>query len=186
MRNIKFKCLCVEDIFDVTPTKRSISNIDELLPGDVPVISNTLSDNGVLKYVNAIPLNKGGVITVSDTIGGAESMFYQKRDFIGYSHIQGLTPIDFVLSENIALYIITVIRLSTVNKYDYGTKFNRSEINKTSLTLPWNSRIDRPDYILMDKLGCILKKLVVQNLRKNLDIQLEDYKTLANTSKLTV
>ena len=43
-------------------------------------------------YSTLTPLNKGNTITCSDTTIGADTMFYQEKDFIGYSHIQHFVP----------------------------------------------------------------------------------------------
>jgi hypothetical protein len=74
---------------------------------------------------------------------GADTMFYQEKDFIGYSHIQHLVPKFSPFDKSIASAIITASRISTEKKYDYGNKFNRAEMNKTKILLPTkNGKID--------------------------------------------
>lgn len=87
--------------------------------------------------------NNGNTLTCSDTTMGADTMFYQAKDFIGYSHIQHLVPKFTPFNKSIASAIITASRISTSKKYDYGNKFNRSEMNKTKILLPTkNNKID--------------------------------------------
>lgn len=87
--------------------------------------------------------NKGNTITCSDTTLGADTMFYQEKDFIGYSHIQHLVPKFKPFNKSIATAIISASRISTAKKYDYGNKFNRAEMNKTKILLPFkNGKID--------------------------------------------
>ena len=88
--------------------------------------------------------NKGNTITCSDTTLGAETMYYQENDFIGYSHIQHLTPLIKEFDKNIATAVISSSRIATENKYDYGNKFNREAMNKTNIKLPAkkNGKID--------------------------------------------
>lgn len=94
-------------------------------------------------YSNMKANNKGNSLTCSDTTMGAETMFYQEKDFIGYSHIQHLVPKFKVFNKAIAYMIITASRIATANKYDYGTKFNRKAMNATKITLPThNGAID--------------------------------------------
>ncbi len=62
-------------------------------------------------------LNKGNSITCSDTTLGAETMFYQERDFIGYSHIQYFSPKIENFNKEIANVIITTSKISTSKFY---------------------------------------------------------------------
>lgn len=69
-------------------------------------------------------------------------MFYQLKDFIGYSHIQHLVPKFKPFNKSIANVIIAACRVLTSKQY-YGTKFNREAINKTKMQLPTkNGKID--------------------------------------------
>ena len=111
--------------------------------GKVPLISNSSTENGVMGFSNLKPINKGNTLTCSDTTLGAETMFYQQSDFIGYSHIQHLVPKFEPFNKAIAKIVISACRVSTAKKYDYGNKFNRIEMNKTKIQLPTkNDKID--------------------------------------------
>lgn len=94
-------------------------------------------------FSNLVPNNKGNTITCSDTTLGAETMYYQPNDFIGYSHIQHLVPKFKPFNKFIASFIISACRISTSKKYDYGNKFNRDVMNNTKIQLPTkNKKID--------------------------------------------
>ena len=112
--------------------------------GNTPLVSNQSIDNGVMGFSSLQPLNAGNTITCSDTTVGADTMFYQSKDFIGYSHIQHFVPTFKPFNKAIASFIISSCRIATSNKkYDYGHKFNREEMNKTIIQLPVkNSKID--------------------------------------------
>lgn len=70
-------------------------------------------------------------------------MFYQEKDFIGYSHIQHLVPKFAPFNRRIAAFIISSCRIATLKKYDYGHKFNRAAMAKTKIQLPIvNGEID--------------------------------------------
>ena len=77
--------------------------------------------------------NKGNSISCSDTTLGADTMFYQENDFIGYSHIQHLVPKFKPFNRSIANVIISACRVATTNMYDYGNKFNRDAMKKTKI-----------------------------------------------------
>lgn len=87
--------------------------------------------------------NKGNTITCSDTTLGADTMFYQEHDFIGYSHIQHLVPKFQPFNRSIAHMIITACKISTAKQYDYGNKYNRVAMSNTIIQLPTkNNQID--------------------------------------------
>jgi hypothetical protein len=163
------------DLFNIKPTKYYRLKNAEILSknGNVPLISNSSIDNGVMGFSNLIANNNGNTLTCSDTTMGAETMFYQKKDFIGYSHIQHLTPNFQDFDWNIAIAIITSSRISTSKKYNYGTKFNRVAMNKTSIKLPSNE--NKLDYNKIRTLSTAIQKLVVKDLipyveRKNKEL----------------
>lgn len=134
------------EIFDINPTKYYRLKNDEIISKNwkIPLVSNSSTDNGIMWFSNLEPLNKWNTITCSDTTVGADTMFYQKDDFIWYSHIQHFIPKNILKNFNwqIASYIISCCRTATANKYDYGTKFNRKAMKNTWIILPldknWN------------------------------------------------
>lgn len=126
-------------MFEINPTKYYRLENSEIISqnGTVPLVSNASVDNGVMGFSNLEALNKGNSITCSDTTIGADTMYYQKDDFIGYQYIQRFEPKFSHFNDKIASFIISVCRHSTQNKgYDYGFKFNRTEMNKTTVQLP--------------------------------------------------
>lgn len=105
--------------------------------GITPLVSNASIDNGVMGFSNLNPLNKGNSLSCSDTTLGAETMYYQKNDYIGYQHIQSLIPKFDRFNSAIAFFIISVSHTATSNgQYDYGHKFNRKSMRKTVIFLP--------------------------------------------------
>ena len=133
------------ELFEINPTKYYRLSNDEIISknGTVPLISNSSTENGVMGFSNLEPNNKGNTITCSDTTIGADTMFYQEKDFIGYSHIQHLVPKFKSFNRAIASMIISACRVATSTLYDYGNKFNRDSMNKTKIHLPTqNGKID--------------------------------------------
>ena len=105
--------------------------------GKTPLVSNASIDNGVMGFSNLNPLNKGNSLSCSDTTLGAETMYYQKNDYIGYQHIQSLIPKFDRFNSAIAFFIISASHTATSNgQYDYGHKFNRKSMRKTVIFLP--------------------------------------------------
>ena len=128
------------DLFEINPTKYYRLSNEEIISvnGTIPLVSNSSVDNGVMGFSKLPANNIGNTITCSDTTIGADTMFYQEKAFIGYSHIQHFVPKPIMARFNraIAHIIITASRIATTKKYDYGVKFNRKEMRSTKIHLP--------------------------------------------------
>ncbi|ENA1750971.1 restriction endonuclease subunit S [Flavobacterium psychrophilum] len=161
------------DLFDINPTKYYKLKNEQIISknGSVPLISNSSTDNGVMGFSNLTPLNLGNTITCSDTTLGADTMFYQEDDFIGYSHIQSLAPKFEEFNKLIASFIITSSRIVTLKQYDYGNKFNRVAMNKTKFNLP--SQSDKPNYKLIETFITAIQKLVIKEVVLYADRKIE-------------
>lgn len=152
------------ELFDINPSKYYRLSNNKILSknGNVPLISNSSIENGVMGYSNLEANNLGNTISCSDTTLGAETMFYQKDNFIGYSHIQHLVPKFEPFNKLIAFAVISSCKVSTLMKYDYGTKFNRDAMRKTKIQLP--SKNDNIDYELIEKIVGAIQKLVLKDV----------------------
>jgi hypothetical protein len=138
LKNVEWGEFVLGNLFEINPTKYYKLKNEEIISenGMVPLISNSSTNNGVMGFSNLKANNLGNTITCSDTTLGAETMYYQEKDFIGYSHIQHLVPKFESFNKAIASVIISASRVSTSKKYDYGNKFNREAMNKTIIQLP--------------------------------------------------
>ncbi len=124
-------------------------------------------------FSNLAPLNKGNSITCSDTTIGADTMFYQENDFIGYSHIQHLVPKFKPFNKAIASVIISACRVSTSKQYDYGNKFNRVAMNNTKIQLP--TKNGNIDYAFMESFIAALEAPRIAELEAQRIAELEAY-----------
>lgn len=166
------------NLFDINPTKYYKLKNEQIISknGNMPLISNSSTDNGVMGFSNLTPLNLGNTITCSDTTLGADTMFYQENDFIGYSHIQSLVPKFEEFNKLISSFIITSSRIATLKQYDYGNKFNRDAMNKTKINLP--SQTDKPNYVLMETFITAIQKLVIKDVVNYADKKIETTKSV--------
>lgn len=128
-------------------------------------------------------LNRGNCITCSDTTIGADTMFYQDKDYIGYQHVQHFSPKLARFDKKIAFFIISAARHATQNKgYNYGKKYNREAMNNTVILLPINSK-GNINFRFIDKFISELKNERVSKLNSRLkDAGLNDY-TLTEEEK---
>jgi type I restriction modification DNA specificity protein len=148
----KSKGFRLGDLFYIRPTKNyGLTNIRLFeTKGNVPVVVNSSLNNGIGGYVDLQPLEKGNMITFSDTTT-SEGIFYQPNDFIGYSHVQGLYPKDeSKWTKNSFLYFKTAFSATVKGKYNYGAKFNRTKAAEEIVHLPITSN-GSIDYEYMEK-----------------------------------
>ena len=172
-------------LFNIHPTKAyKLSNEDIFKDGgNTPVASNSSNNNGIAGYSNLEPTEKGGIITFSDTTTGADTMFYQPVDFIGYPHVQGMyTKISNAWNEKTLQYFISALKKASGSGWSYSNKFNRKLVAEMQPLLPIktdcnnNPIIDPsccfhesgyiPDFEYMEKYIKIIEKLVIADVVK--------------------
>ncbi|GAA7060123.1 hypothetical protein HpCHN102_01550 [Helicobacter pylori] len=135
------------DLFEIRPTKAYNLTNSHLFDNNAknPVVTNSSLNNGISGYSSLEPTEKGNQITYSDTTT-SEGIFYQKRPFIGYSHVQGLYPLKYheFWNEKTLLYIVTAFKKVACGRFNYGNKFNRKIASGMPIFLPTtkNGKID--------------------------------------------
>lgn len=89
-----------------------------------PIVTNSSKNNGIVQYVFAEPTEIGGIITYSDTTN-TDTIFYQPKPFIGFSHVKKMTPILLgKWTENCCLFFISNLRHEIDGLYDWDHKLN--------------------------------------------------------------
>ena len=185
MQKVEWGEFYLGDLFEINPTNYYRLQNREIISenGNVPLISNSSTENGIMGFSNLEPLNKGNTITCSDTTIGAETMFYQEKDFIGYSHIQHLVPKFVPFNKAIASVIISACRVSTSKQYDYGNKFNREAMNKTKIQLPTKNGI--VDFEFIESFIAELEAQRIAELEAHLKVTgLNDYHLTAEEKQV--
>ncbi len=151
----KWKEFKIGDLFDIHPTKAYKMNNSSLLAEDGinPVVVNSCYNNGIGGYTNYDCTEAGNMITFSDTTS-ADSIFYQKDNFVGYPHVQGMYPIGEYKdkwSEYTYLFFVTLFREKAINlNYDYVNKFTRESAKEIMIKLPVDNK-DNPDWNYMER-----------------------------------
>ena len=173
----------IGDLFDIHPTK-SYGLTNKTLfqtKGNTPVVVNSSSRNGIGGYVDRPPTEKGNIITYTDTTT-SDGIFYQPDDFIGYSHIQGLYPLNNVKwSENALLYFVAVFKKCASGRFDYATKFNRKVAMEMIVKLPVTSEGDI-DFDFMENFIEAQKKLAIKDVVDWKDKIISTTKKFANNT----
>ncbi|GAA6904360.1 restriction endonuclease subunit S [Helicobacter pylori] len=154
------------DLFEIRPTKAYNLTNPHLFDSNAknPIVTNSSLNNGISGYSSLEPTEKGNQITYSDTTT-SEGIFYQKRPFIGYSHVQGLYPLKYheFWNEKTLLYIVVAFKKVACGRFDYGNKFNRKIASEMSIILPTNQH-GKIDFHFMCTLINALMKQTIQGV----------------------
>lgn len=154
------------DLFEIRPTKAYNLTNPHLFDSNAknPVVTNSSLNNGISGYSSLEPTEKGNQITYSDTTT-SEGIFYQKRPFIGYSHVQGLYPLKYheFWNEKTLLYIVVAFKKVACGRFDYGNKFNRKIASEMLISLPTNPH-GGIDFHFMHTLINALMKQIIQGV----------------------
>lgn len=134
----EFREFEIQELFEIKPTKNYGLTNEKLFEtkGTTPVVVNSSLNNGIGGFVDLEPTEKGNIITFSDTTT-SDAIFYQPKDFIGYSHVQGVYPLEKEKWSSYSLrYFCSTFRKSTFGLFSYGNKFNREKARKVKIQLP--------------------------------------------------
>ncbi len=169
-----------KEVFDYTRGQRLV--IADQIPGEIPYISSTKTNNGIDNYItpptwmtvfnNKIGLNNSGSIGYC---------FYHNYDFVASDHV---TVLDIAkkynkqLTLNIALFLIPIIQ-KLAPRYGFAREMNNDKLSREIIMLPQDKN-GNPDWQFMENyINEVGKKAVWNN--KNI-IQSRPYQKV-DTSK---
>ena len=143
----------VGELFKIQPTKNHGLTNKDLFDdfGTTPVVVNSSYNNGIGGMTDLKPTEIAPKITFSDTTN-ADSIFLQTSDFAGYSHVQGLNPIDYKDKWNTKtlLYFCIVFKTKALTMwYNYTNKFTRTSAELIDIKLPIKN--NEPDWEYMEQ-----------------------------------
>ncbi|GAA9128911.1 hypothetical protein Taitung69_00300 [Helicobacter pylori] len=151
------------DLFEIRPTKAYKLTNSHLFDNSAknPVVTNSSLNNGISGYSSLEPTQKGNQITYSDTTT-SEGIFYQKRPFIGYSHVQGLYPLKYheFWNEKTLLYIVTAFKKVACGRFNYGNKFNRKIASGMPIFLPTNQHGEIDFHFMRTLINALMKQTI--------------------------
>ena len=137
---IVWKEFRVRDILKVEQTKSVVSKSD-LVDGDIPYVTRTVSDNGYTRLCgNKDKINEGNCITIGAETGVA---FYQPNDFVAGNKVYRLSRKG--LGEKEYLYLAGVLNKQTDN-YSYSNARIPEKIKAEIMVLPARNIVDW-DYV---------------------------------------
>ena len=129
-------------LFDFYRGKEAAPN--RVPDGDIPFISETRANNGVVKLASSEHVFPGKSITVS--VNYASTVLYQEKDFCASVNIIVLH--NDKLTVNVGLFLAAVIS-KLHQKYSYNDKVSAFKLKQENIKLPVTSS-GEPDWQYMD------------------------------------
>ena len=128
----------INDLFDVNAPKKVIGS------GKFPEISGQTTNNGVKGWVDKY--NMENVITISSVGAYCGTAFWHPYKIWLGSNVQAYIP-KFKTSNNICLFICTILTKTLRPKYSYGKTASITRISKELIFLPHKDDIPDWEYI---------------------------------------
>lgn len=144
---IEQKYFKLSDIFEIKNLKSIDKNKLKPDDGNIPYISQTELNNGILKFVcdhGLEKLNFGNCISIgidTQTVFYQEQGFYSTKDMVGFRNHN--------LNKYIAYFIIPILKQILKNKFSYGYKSSMKRILHLEIKLP-STPEGNPDWEFME------------------------------------
>lgn len=140
-------------------------------PGNIPYITRTGLNNGILKFVceqGIEKLNPGNVITIGvDT----QTVFYQKQAFYCGNNVLSLSSEN--VDQYIGIFIVGILDQIIKKKYNYGYGATLTRIKNLEIPLPITSD-GKPDWEFMSDYIKTQSQIVFEEELKRLKFKLDE------------
>lgn len=137
----------VDDLFSVQLSKGDIK-LDDMLIGDVPLVSSGETNNGVVGYIDSAGDGKAEIFSKNKiTVDMFGNVYYQEDNFYAVSHgrVSILEPV-FDMTKYIGLFIVPIINKEKF-KYSYGRAVYSNVLCNVIIKLPIQHNADGTPYI---------------------------------------
>lgn len=160
-KDYTFQTKRLENLFTIHSSKKKFNANSIKLDGGCPYVVRTAENNGIKGYTNQNPdyLNPGNTISLGQDTA---TMFYQEKPYFTGDKIKIVEPLAFVLTDKIALYLISCFN-KTLSTFKWGqTSFNEEKLKKILVNVPMiDSQID---FNYMETYIKAVEKLVIKDL----------------------
>ena len=158
-------------VFDVKMSKSINNNKLNNTPGNIPYITRTGLNNGILKFVceqGIEKLNPGNVITIGvDT----QTVFYQKQAFYCGNNVLSLSSEN--VDQYIGVFIVGILDQIIKKKYNYGYGATLTRIKNLEIPLPITPD-GKPDWEFMSDYIKTQSQIVFEEELKRLKSKLDE------------
>ncbi len=142
----EWKAFKISSLFKIV-SGRDI-NLDNNL-GGIPYVNSSGVNNGITQFINKYKVVVENCITIART-GTVGATFYQKNKVAISGNIRALIPVDFILNQAKALFLIQAIKNTTTGRFSYGKILGTERITNLKILLPIADD-ERPDYAFMEQ-----------------------------------
>jgi len=130
-----------------------------------PFYGQATDNNGIISYesLNAEVLNnKNALPTILVHSNNQNVVYLQTPFYLKDGH--GATSVlqNENMNLDIALYIMSCIRKSITERFDYNAKATKIGLKNTEVEIPFYNKV--VDYIFMDKFIKVVKKLIIKDV----------------------
>lgn len=140
-----WKSFKLSDLFNIKKGKRLIEN--DRIPGNVPYIGATDSENGITDFIGQKPIHEANTISVTYN-GSVGEAFYQVKPFWASDDVNVLYP-KFKLNAFRAMFLIALIRQKKF-RFGYGRKWHLERMNESTIRLPIEKN-GQPDWDFIER-----------------------------------
>lgn len=133
------------DLFDIRGSKTTkLDDLETYGKGKYPYVTTKATNNGVEGFFDYYT-EEGNCLVIDSAVLGFCT--YQPLPFSASDHVEVLKP-KFNLTQNIALFLVTLINLDTY-RYSYGRKRSQKQLKKDIIRLPSDNN-GNPDWGYMN------------------------------------
>jgi hypothetical protein len=143
--SINWEAFTLSFLFDILKGQRLTKA--NMLPGNLPYIGASDTNNGVTARIGQTAIHQGGTISVSYN-GSVAEAFYQPVPYWATDDVNVLYPKGFKLTAATALFICTIIRMEKY-RFNYGRKWHLERMRESVIKLPVTKTGD-PDWEFME------------------------------------
>lgn len=171
MDTSSWKWFRYDEIFDINSFRGD--TLQDLKEGDIPYISTTEDNNGIIGHIEATSFCNGNKITVSRN-GSVGISFYQPNKFYpSPDDIRIFTLKHNVLNPYIGLFLCVLIEKERY-RYTYGRKFGTNRMKTSLIKLPVTPE-GTPDWKYMEDF--VKDQIIPQLPKKAQKVWLQKYDT---------
>ncbi|MGX2973720.1 hypothetical protein ACWIUH_01365 [Ursidibacter arcticus] len=140
------------------------------IAGSLPFVMSGVTDTGVVKYIgNSVTEFPKNSLTI-DIFG---NVFYRNFEFGASDDVGVYWNSEKEHSKEVMLVLAASIGRALAGKFDYGYKLRSSRSHKLTCHLPVQN--GSPDFALMAVLGKAIEKLVIADVVKYAEREMEAY-----------
>ena len=173
-QKVKWKKFRIGDLFDYRRGKESAPK--KVPEGDIPLISETSSNNGFVRGASSTHVFPAKTITVS--VNYAQTVFLQPKKFCASVNIIILVPKFDNVPDAALLYFVTLLRANN-GVYDYNYKISKDRLMNTVLLVPVTSTGD-PDFDYMQHYIRATEKQIINGVIEYKDRVIDETKKVVN------